>query len=82
MSISQPNKISIEEFYKLRENSENLLEYIDGIVYMTPSPSTQHQRVSGRLHAKLFNFRKGKSSKYFMPLLILKCVGLKIEQIR
>lgn len=65
MSISNPTKISLEEFYKLRENSENLLEYIDGIVYMTPSPSTKHQRVSGRLHAKLFNFLEEKECEVF-----------------
>ena len=65
MSISQPQKISIDEFYKLRENSENGLEYINGIVYMTPSPSTKHQRISSRLHAKLFNFLEGKECEVF-----------------
>jgi len=37
MSISQLHSISIDEFYKLREDTENGLEYIDGIVYMTYS---------------------------------------------
>lgn len=65
MSISQSNKITLDEFYKFKENSDLLLEYIDGIVYMTPSPSTKHQRISGRLHAQLFNFLEGKECEVF-----------------
>ena len=65
MSLPQENFISIEEFYKMREETDGLLEYVDGIVYMSPSPSTKHQRVSGRLHAKLFNFLEGKDCEVF-----------------
>ena len=65
MSITEPQVITIDEYNKLRENSESRLEYIDGIVYMTPSPSTKHQRVSSRLHAKLFNFLEGKECEVF-----------------
>lgn len=65
MSLTQPQMISICEFYKLREDSESRLEYIDGVVYMTPSPSTKHQRISSRLHAKLFNFLEGKECEVF-----------------
>jgi len=54
MSISQLQLISIDEFYKLREDTENGLEYIDGIVYMTPSPSTKHQRISSRFKLNLY----------------------------
>jgi Uncharacterized protein conserved in cyanobacteria len=32
---------------------------------MTPSPSTKHQRISSRLHAKLFNFLEGKECEVF-----------------
>lgn len=65
MSLPKENFVSLEEFYKMRENTERILEYIDGIVFMSPSPSTQHQRVSGRLHAKLFNFLEGKDCEVF-----------------
>jgi len=65
MSLTQPQMISIGEFYKLREDSESRLEYIDGVVYLTPSPSTKHQRISSRLHAKLFNFLEGKECEVF-----------------
>lgn len=65
MSISQSNKITMDEFNKLKENSDHPLEYIDGLVYMTPSPSTKHQRISGRLHAQLFNFLEGKECEVF-----------------
>ena len=59
MSLPQEKVITIEEFYQLKENTDELLEYIDGIVYMSPSPSTKHQRISGKLFAKLFNLLEG-----------------------
>jgi len=65
MSLPQEHFISIEEYYKMREESDGLLEYVDGMVFMVPSPSTKHQRVSGRLHAKLFNFLEGKDCEVF-----------------
>lgn len=65
MSLTEPQVITIAEYNKLRENSESSLEYIDGIVYRTPSPSTKHQRISSRLHAKLFNFLAGKECEVF-----------------
>lgn len=33
---------TIAEYNKLRKNSESRLGYIDGIVYMTASPSTKY----------------------------------------
>ncbi|MDQ7095443.1 Uma2 family endonuclease [Desulfosporosinus sp. PR] len=65
MGLTEPQVITIAEYNKLRENSEGRLEYIDGIVYMTPSPSTKHQRISGRLQARLFNFLEGKECEVF-----------------
>nr|WP_282434040.1 Uma2 family endonuclease [Desulfosporosinus lacus] len=35
------------------------------MVYMTQPPSTKHQRISSRLHAKLFNFLEGKECEVF-----------------
>ncbi|WP_373558583.1 Uma2 family endonuclease [Bacillus sp. FJAT-45350] len=70
MNLPIKNHITLKEFYKLREGSESRLEFVDGVVYMTPSPSTMHQRVSGRLHAQLFTLLDGKNCEFFMPLSI------------
>jgi Uma2 family endonuclease len=55
----------MDEFYKIKENNDNILELIHGVVYMSPSPSTKHQRISGRLYAKLFNLLDGKDCEVF-----------------
>ncbi|ETI66563.1 Uma2 family endonuclease [Neobacillus vireti] len=65
MSLPQDHLIKLEEFYKMREKTDKLMEFIDGTVFMTPSPSTKHQRVSGRIFAKLFNFLEGKTCEVF-----------------
>ena len=58
-------KLSYDAYLELREKSDNILEYIDGIVYMSPSPSTKHQRISSKLHAKLYNILEGKPCEVF-----------------
>lgn len=65
MGLPQRERISIEAFYQMRETSDELLEYIDGIVYMSPSPSTKHQRISMRLSSALFSFLQGKPCEVF-----------------
>jgi Uma2 family endonuclease len=65
MSLPKKNHMTLEEFYNLRENTEQLIEYVDGDVFMSPSPSTKHQRVSGRLHAQLFNLLEEKECEVF-----------------
>ncbi|AMA72379.1 hypothetical protein ACH33_05595 [Aneurinibacillus sp. XH2] len=62
MSMAQERFVSIEEFYAMRGKTDNLLEYVDGVVFMSPSPSVKHQRISSRLHVKLFAFLEGKKS--------------------
>lgn len=80
MSLPQEKRITIEEFYKMKENTDKILEYIDGIVYMTPSPSTKHQRVSGRLHVRLFSFLEGKSCEVFHAPFDIELYNEKIEK--
>jgi Uma2 family endonuclease len=65
MSFYSKEKMTIDEFLKIREESELFLEYIDGLVYMSPSPSTKHQRLSRRLLFKLGNFLDGESCEVF-----------------
>ncbi|HLS07931.1 Uma2 family endonuclease [Lentibacillus sp.] len=65
MSLPEEKKVSVETFYKMRDETDHLLEYADGIVYMSPSPSTKHQQVSARLQAKLFNFLDGGKCQVF-----------------
>lgn len=56
MALTHGSFVSLEKFYEMREQTDKILEYIDGFVYMSPSPSTKHQRVSGRLQLKFGNF--------------------------
>ncbi|MDC3413688.1 Uma2 family endonuclease [Aquibacillus sp. 3ASR75-11] len=57
--------ISADEYFQIRENSEALLEYIDGFVYMSPSPSTKHQRISRKLQIKFGNLLEGNPCELF-----------------
>lgn len=57
--------VSYDEFLKIKEQSKEILEYIDGVICMSPSPSTKHQRISSKLHAKLFNILEEKSCEVF-----------------
>lgn len=65
MALAENIQISYEEYLRIRENNDEIIEYIDGIVYMSPSPSTKHQRISSKLHAKLYNFLEGKPCEVF-----------------
>ena len=60
MNLYRNESMTIDDYFKIREKSEHLLEYIDGFVYMSPSPSTKHQRISRKLLIKLGNFFEGK----------------------
>lgn len=57
--------MSIDEYFQIRKNSDALLEYIDGFVYMSPSPSTEHQRISRKLENKFENFIEGNPCELF-----------------
>jgi Uma2 family endonuclease len=65
MVLYKNGYVSVNEYFEIRENSEELLEYIDGFVYMSPSPSTKHQRVSSRLQVKFAVFLDGKPCEVF-----------------
>jgi Uma2 family endonuclease len=65
MNQYRTDPMSVDEYFQIRENSDALLEYIDGFVYMSPSPSTKHQRISRKLENKFGNFIEGKSCELF-----------------
>lgn len=65
MALANDSFVTLEEFFKMREVSHELLEYIDGFVYMTPTTSTKHQRVSSRLQLKFGIFLEGKPCEVF-----------------
>lgn len=65
MSLPNEEIVTLEEFYQMREQTDQLLEYIDGTVFMSQSPSTMHQRISSRLHAQLFNHLESGDCEVF-----------------
>ncbi|ASK61161.1 endonuclease [Virgibacillus phasianinus] len=65
MTLPEEKKVSLSEFYHLREKTDKQMEYIGGVVFMAPSPSIAHQRISGRLHAQLFNLLEDKDCEVF-----------------
>lgn len=65
MSLPRFSNVSYEQYVALRQNSDERLEYMDGIVYRTPSPSIQHQLVSSNLHTQFGIYFKGKQCKVF-----------------
>jgi len=45
MSLPKEKLVTIDEFYKMKESTDKILEFIDGAIYMSPSPSIKHQRI-------------------------------------
>ncbi|GCD83411.1 hypothetical protein PthstB1num2_06410 [Parageobacillus thermoglucosidasius] len=60
MFLPRFSNVSYEEYLALWGKSEERLEYIDGIVYMTPSPSIKHQLVSSNIDTQFGIYLKGK----------------------
>lgn len=65
LSLPEKSNVTLNEFYNLRENSNQIMEYIDGVIFMSPSPSTKHQRISGRLYVQLFQILEGSDCEVF-----------------
>lgn len=66
MSYVNHGFTSFEDYLVIRENTDRIVEYIEGNVFMVPFPSTQHQKILGRLHAQLFHFLNGKECEVFV----------------
>lgn len=65
MSLPRFSHVTYEQYLIMRQHSDERLEYIDGVVYMTSSPSIQHQLVSSNLHTIFGSYLKGKTCKVF-----------------
>jgi Uma2 family endonuclease len=62
--------LNYDEFLRVREEITEQAELIDGVMYVTPSPTRLHQLISLRL-IRLFDqrfVRSGGGSVYFAPL--------------
>ncbi len=46
----QSRSLTLDDLERMRKNSNDRLELIEGELFVTPSPSTIHQRVHRRLH--------------------------------
>ena len=60
MTFVKSYAISLEDYFILREAKDEVMEYIDGIVYISPSPSEEHEKVSNILEMKFRTFLEGK----------------------
>jgi Uma2 family endonuclease len=80
MSLPRFSNISYEEYVALREKSDERLEYIDGVVYMTPSPNIQHQLVSSNIHTQFGMYLKEKKCKVFAAPTDIELVSEKFPE--
>lgn len=65
MSIPAKKKVSRQEFDQMVADTDERLEWIEGAVFMSPSPPARHQRISGRIHANLFSVLEGQACEVF-----------------
>jgi|GEM_PF-3657976 len=45
MTLADNRLISYEDLLKLREETDDKVELIDNVVYMTPTPTPMHQKI-------------------------------------
>jgi Uma2 family endonuclease len=64
--LAQSNKIKFEEFITIDSNTNDYLEFMDGIIYCQASPSTEHQSIVGGIYLSFGNYLKGKECKPFV----------------
>ena len=64
--LPQMKHITYDEFVNIDKNTDELLEYIDGIIYNQASPSKTHQIVALNIATEFNIFFKNKSCKPFI----------------
>lgn len=61
MNVAKPLKrMTFEKFLAEPKQDGLTYEFIDGIVMMSPRPAAKHQKISGKLYAKLLHLLEGK----------------------
>ncbi len=71
MSLPQKQDYTIEDIYALPDGQR--AELIDGKLYMMVPPKTIHQRISGALHAAIYQYiksRKGSCEVFAAPFAV------------
>ena len=66
--LAEIKYITYDEFVDIDKNTDELLEYIDGVVYNQASPSKTHQIVALNIATEFNIFFKNKSCKPFIAL--------------
>ncbi len=54
MRTAENKAVTLEMFTAMPKDEHKKYELIDGIIYMAPSPSREHQRIAHKLHGKLY----------------------------
>ena len=54
MHAAEKLNITIEEFMLMPKDEHKKYELIDGIVYMAPSPSREHQMIAHEIHGQMY----------------------------
>ncbi|MBU9721279.1 MULTISPECIES: Uma2 family endonuclease [Bacillaceae] len=65
MSLLEENQYSYDDYLQKRKETDQILEYINGVVCKSPSPSIKHQAISSYLHGELYIHLKGGSCQVF-----------------
>ncbi|GAB3794152.1 Uma2 family endonuclease [Virgibacillus kimchii] len=60
MNTPEEQNKTFEEYQRLREETAQRLEYINGTVFMSAPPNTIHQRISMKLSAILYRILENK----------------------
>ncbi|MEK5522882.1 Uma2 family endonuclease [Heyndrickxia sp. FSL W8-0423] len=79
MNLYRNDPMSVQDYFEIRENCEQILEYIDGYIYMSPSPSIKHQRISGNLYIKFREFLEEKTCEVFHAPVDIELKNEKID---
>jgi len=70
--LPEEKKISFEEFLEIDSKSDELMEFIDGNIYLQASPSTIHQRISRKISTAFdIYFRDRECEPFTAPFDIL-----------
>lgn len=80
VSLPKGNFVSFEEYEEMKKNSDQPMEYIDGVVYMSPSPSPGHQRISMKLSLILGNLLADKDCEVYAAPMDIDLVSDNTEE--